>query len=61
MAIPTSRDPAAWLSELGVRDAPLTRAGVTMALRFFDARMQTLPAEMRFKFLKGIDPAQTRS
>jgi len=55
MLIPTTRDPVAWLSALGVTDAPLTRAGVTTALRFFDTRMQTLPAAMRFKFLKGID------
>jgi hypothetical protein len=53
--LPPSSDAGGWLDALSVTDAPLTRAGVTTALRFFDTRMPSLRAGLRFAFLKGID------
>jgi hypothetical protein len=53
--IPQTNDPVAWLSALGVTDAPLTRSGVAAALRFFDLRMPSLDRKMRLAFLKGMD------
>jgi hypothetical protein len=44
-----------WIGELGIRDAPLVRAGLGEALRFFHMEMPDLPRTLRFAFLKGMD------
>ena len=44
-----------WLGDLGVTDAPLTRRGLTAALRFFHLHMPGLPRRMQFNFLKAMD------
>lgn len=44
-----------WLAELGVSNAPMTRAGLATALDFFHREMPELPRPMRFNFLKGMD------
>jgi len=48
-------NPATWLAALGVTDAPVPRAGVVTALRFFGRYMSALPPEERLSFLKGMD------
>ena len=45
----------AWLQAIGVTPAPVTRAGLANALRFFHARMPGLPRAMQVSFLKGMD------
>lgn len=48
-------DATKWLSEIGVSDAPLCRAGLATALKFFDSQMPSLPRETRLSFLKAMD------
>src|SRR5688572_8271098 len=45
----------AWLAAVGATPAPTTRAGARTALRFFAARMPTLPPAMALNFLAAMD------
>jgi len=44
-----------WLRDIGISDAPLTRAGLATALGFFHRQMPGLPRAMQLKFLKAMD------
>jgi hypothetical protein len=62
MAILLDRSkPASWLAAIGVTDAPLTRAGVATALRFFAVHMPLLSSEEQLSFLRGVDLHRTVS
>lgn len=59
--LPDRSRPASWLAALGVTDAPLTRAGVAAALRFFAIHMPLLSPEEQLSFLRGVDLHRTVS
>lgn len=44
-----------WFADLGISNAPLTRAGLNTSLRFFNEKMPKLPQAEMMSFLKGID------
>ncbi len=44
-----------WISQLGVTNAPVPRAGVQTALDFFYRHMPELPRRLRLAFLRGMD------
>jgi hypothetical protein len=56
MPTPLDRfNPVPWLATLSVTDAPMTRAGVATALRFFASRMPLLSQADQLSFLRGMD------
>lgn len=51
----SDKDLQKWVSALGITNAPVPRAGISTALRFFQSQMPMLPVSMALNFLSAMD------